>query len=453
MESLARDAREAVRRLGRTPGFTLIALVTLALGIGANTALFSVVHAVLLQALPFREPDRLYSVWSRHTSTDRYPFQLPEFCDYRDQNRTMEDLAGFAGWSGTLTGEGEAERLPGIRVSDNFFELLGARAVVGRTLVPGDDTPGREKVAVLSHGLWQRRFGEDPGVVGSHLILNGESFAVVGVLERGFFFPIRDVEIAIPLAPDKDPWRQNRDTTNFLRAIGRAKAGVSAAQITGDFNAIAERLQKEFPRSYARKKGILAVPYREELTRSFRQALFMLLGAVALLLLIACANVANLMLVRAARRRPEIAIRQALGASRTQLARQLLTESVLLALGGATLGTLLAAWAVPALVALSPANLPRAKEIHISLPVLLFTAGAAVLSGLAFGLVPARRAARVDPNHDLKAEGRGFAGAGDGRRVRGLSVAAQVALMMVLLTGAGLLLKSFREGATRSSSR
>jgi len=445
MEGLVQDVRSAMRRLAKTPGFTLVALVTLALGIGANTALFSVVYAVLLRALPFEEPERLYWMWSRHSSTDRYPFQLPEFCDYREQNKTLDALAGFAGWSGTLTGDGPAERLPGLRVSENFFELLGARALVGRTLQTGDDTPGHEKVVVIAHGLWQRRFGGDPGILGRSLTLNGESFSVVGVLERGFFFPLRDIELAIPLAPDKDPWRQNRDSTNFIRAIGRARPGVTRAQVTDDFNAIAGRLLQEFPKSYARKKGIMAVPFREELARNFSQTLWVLLGAVALLLLIACANLANLMLVRATERGREMAIRQALGASRAQLARQLLVESALLALGGAALGVLLARWTVPLLVAMSPAAMPRAKEIQIDLPVLFFTAGAAILSALAFGLLPAVRAARVDPNRDLKLESRGSVGTLEGQRQRGLSVAAEVALMMVLLTGAGLLLRSFRE--------
>ncbi len=445
MESLIQDVRYAVRLLRKTTGFTLVALATLALGIGANTALFSVVYAVLLQALPFERPERLYAVWSRHTSADRYPFQLPEFCDYRDQNKTLETLAGYANWSANLTGGGPAERLAALRVSESFFEMLGAHAFLGRTLRPPDDAPGNEKVVVLSFGLWQRRFGGDPGVVGRNLTLNGESFSVVGVLERSFFFPVRDIELAIPLAPDKDPWRQNRDSTNFIRVIGRARDGVSRAQIVDDLEAVGRRLQKEFPDSYARKQGILAVPYRQELTRNFSQALWVLLGAVALLLLIACANLANLMLVRASDRRREMAIRQAMGARQSRLARQLLIESALLALGGALLGILLARWAVPALVALSPASLPRAREIQLNGPVLLFTLGATALAALASGLVPALRAARVDPNADLKAEGRGSAGAMDRSRTRGLIVAGQIAVMMLLLTGTGLLVKSFRE--------
>jgi predicted permease len=445
MDRLAQDVRGAVRGLARSPGFTAVALVTLALGIGANTALFSVVDAVLLKALPFAEPDRLYLIWSRHTSTDRYPFQIPEFCDYRDQNRTLEGLAGFANWNANLTGDGPAERLPGLRMSDNTFELLGVGALLGRTLRTGDDVPGHEKVVVLSHGLWQRRFGGDPEIVGRSVVLNGDSFEVVGVLRPEFLFPVLTAQLAIPLAPDKDPWRHNRDSTNFIRVLGRARPGVTRAQIADDLNAIAARLLAEFPNSYARKKGVLPVLYQEEITRNFSQALWVLLGAVALLLLIACANLANLVLVRGTERRREMAIRQALGATTSQLARQLVVESALLALGGAVLGVVLAWWAVPALVALSPAAMPRAKEIAISLPVLVFTAVAAVLSGLAFGLLPALRTARVDPNHDLKSEGRGGAGSADVRRVRGLSVAAQVALMVVLLTGAGLLLKSFRE--------
>jgi len=443
--SLPDDVRYAARRLARTPGFTAVALATLALGIGANTAIFSVVHGVLLRALPFKDPGRLYVIWSRHTATERYPFQLPEFCDYRDQNRTLESLAGFTNWNANVTTDGPAERLSGLRVSGNLFETLGARAALGRTLVPGDDTPGQEKVVVVSYGLWQRRFGGDPGLVGRSLTLNGEPFTVVGVLDREFLFPVRTAELAIPLAPERDPWRQNRKSTNFMRGIGRARPGAGAAEIAADLGAIQQRLQKEYPASYESKRGILAVPYREELTRSFSQALWVLLGAVALLLLIACANLANLMLVRATERRRDMAIRQALGARRGDLVRQLLVESTLLALLGGVLGVLLARWSVPALVALSPEALPRARDIHVSLPVLAFTLAVAALAGMGFGLLPALRAARMDPGEDLKSEGRGSSGGADRSRARGLIVASQVALMMMLLTGAGLLFKSFRE--------
>jgi len=443
METLADDVRLALRRLARSPGFTLVALTTLALGIGANTALFSVVHAVLLRPLPFGDPDRLYAVWSRHTSTERYPFQLPEFCDYRDLNRTLEGFAGVANWNANITGDAPPERLSGLRVTGNLFDLLGAPPALGRTLRPDDDVPGHEKVVVLSYGLWQRRFGGDPGVVGRNLDLNGEPFTVVGVLGPEFLFPVRTAVLAIPLAPDKDPWRHNRDSTSFLRGVARAKAGVTAGQIGADLERIGQRLQAEFPKSYARKKGVLVRSYRDELTRGVSQILWVLLAAVGLLLLIACANLANLMLVRATERRREMAVRRALGASSSMMARQLAVESGLLALGGAALGVLLARASVPALVALAPVSIPRVDDIRVSVPVLFFTMAAAVLSGLLFGLVPALRAARTDPQPALQAEGRASTAGADRGRARGLIVVGEIALMMVLLIGAGLLLKSF----------
>jgi len=443
MTTLGDDARLSFRRLVRSPGFTGTALLTLALGIGANTALFSVVYAVLLRPLPFPEPERLHWIWSRHTSTDRYPFQLPEFCDYRDQNQTLEALAGFANWNASLTGDGAAERLAGLRVSGDFFGMLGAVPALGRTLGPDDDLPGHEKVVVLTHGLWQRRFGGDAKIVGRRLLLNGEPFSVVGVLGRDFLFPVRAVEMAVPLAPDQDPWRHNRDSTNFVRALGRAKKGVTAPQLAADLESVGRRLRAEFPKSYVRKTGVLVRPYRDELTRGVSQTLLILLAAVALLLLIACANLANLSLVRAVERRREMAVRRALGAKAGQLVRQLVVESALLALAGAALGLLLARWAVPGLVALSPDAMPRSAEVGISLPVLAFTMGAATLCGVLFGLAPALRAAREDPDRDLRADGRGATGGLDRARSRSAIVMAQVALMTVLLTGAALLAQSF----------
>jgi putative ABC transport system permease protein len=428
MESLVKDVRYAARRLARTPGFTLVALVTLALGIGANTAIFSVVHGVLLRPLPFQDPDRLFVLWARHTSTDRYPLQLPEFCDYRDQNRTLESVAAFGNWNPNITGDGPAERVSGLRVSGNLFTTLGVQGINGTWVALSWQATGDDGLTGRASN-YQLRYSTSPLTD-----LNGEPFTVVGVLPRDP--PVRVAEI-IPLAPTAI-LTPDRTSTSFLRAIGR---GGGDAQVTDDLDGILRRL-KGFPdiRLEARPP-----PYAEEMTRNFSQTLWVLLGAVALLLLIACANLANLMLVRATGRRRDMAIRQALGASRSELVRQLLVESVLLSLGGAMLGALLARWSVPLLVALSPEALPRARDIHVSLPVLLFTLGAAVLAAVVFGLAPALRAARVDPNRDLKAEGRGAAGGAERSRTRGWIVASQVALMMMLLTGAGLLWKSFRE--------
>jgi predicted permease len=442
MPDVFQDLRYAARRLRRTPGFTLLALATLALGIGANAALFSVVDAVLLKPLPFSQPDRLYVIWSRHTSTDRYPFSLPEFCDFRDRNRSLEAVAGLAGWSGNLGGEETTERLPGLRVSGNLFEMLGVSAAVGRTLRPSDDDAGSEKVVVLSHGLWQRRFGSDPGIMGRPIILNSEAYTVVGVLPRDFLFPVPDIDLAIPLATEQDPWRHDRESTNFLRILARAREGSSPAGVATDLEDIGRSLQQEFPGTYARKQGVLVTPFREELTRNFSWTLVMLMAAVALLLLVACANLANLMLVRATARRQEMAIRQALGGRPSRLAQELTVEAALLSFAGAFLGILLAWWAVPGLVALCPTAMPRSHGISLNLNVLAFTAIVAVVAGLGFGLVPAWRALRAAPNRDLSSS-RGGAGTVDGSRARGAIVAVQIAVMVVLLSGASLLYRSF----------
>jgi predicted permease len=442
MSDLLQDLRYAARRLRRTPGFTLLALATLALGIGANAALFSVVHAVLLKPLPFSRPDRVYVIWARHTSTDRYPFSLPEFCDYRDRNRSLEAVAGLAGWSGNLAGQETTERLPGVRVSGNLFEMLGVSAAVGRTLRPSDDEAASGKVVMLSHGLWQRRFGGDPSVVGRPVTLNGEPYIVVGILPREFLFPVPDIDLAIPLAPELDSWRHDRESTSFLRILARSREGARPDAIAADLEDIGRSLREEFPGTYARHKGVLVTPFREELTRNFSRTLLLLMAAVALLLLVACANLANLMLVRATSRQREVAIRQALGARPSRLARELLVEAALLSFAGAALGVLLAWWTVPALVSLSPTAMPRSQETGLNFTVLAFTAVVAVVAGLGFGLVPAGRALASAPNRDLQSS-RGGTGSAEASRARGAIVAAEVAVMVVLLSGASLLYRSF----------
>ena len=438
---LGRDLLHGARLLRGRPGFAVIAVITLALGTGANAAVFSIVDAVLLRQLPFREPAGLVSVSARHADRGRYPFNLPDFLDYRDQNRTLSGLAAYGSWSANLTGTGDPERLSGLKVSADLFELLGVRAIAGRTLLPADGEPGHDRVVVLSHALWRRRFGGDPGIVGRTILLNGAPYEVAGVLPPEFLFPIREAELAVPLAPQGDPSRAVRTSANALLGIGRLKPGATREQAGADLDAVARRLREQYPVANAHKTGAIVSALHDDLVSGFRQALWVLFGAVGVLLLIASVNLASLALARASARHREMAVRAALGATRGRLIRQLGAESLLLALCGGTGGVLLAGFGVDLLLALSPASLPRMGEVHVDRRVLLFTLGISLLSGIVFGLAPALQASRRDLNDELRTR-RASAGLGR-RRGRNLLVIAEIALSLVLLAGAGLLVKSF----------
>ena len=443
MLTLLQDLRFGLRMLAKSPGFTTVAMLTLALGIGANTALFSVVNAVLLRELPFAHADR--AVWITGVRPDRSdaPFSLPDFLDYRDHTDSLDSLSAIGNWSANLTGRGSAERLNGVRVSANLFETLGVIAVVGRTLEPEDDRPEAPRVAVMTYGLWQRRFGGDSGLVGQQLELNGASYTLVGILPPSFFFPIPVAELAVPLVPDADPWRQNRNTVNFLTLVGRRQKGVPSERAEAEMTALARKLREQFPEPNARKMGVKLTPMRDQITGGYRRALWVLLGAVGFVLLIGCANLANLNLVRAAQRRREMSIRSALGATRRQIIKQLLLESALLAAGGGMLGALLAPIGIRGLLALSPSSIPRAGEIELDASALTFTVLVSFVAAIASGLAPALATSHGNLAQELNEGGRGSTEGGRGRALRTGLVVVEVALSLILLAGAGVLLKSF----------
>jgi putative ABC transport system permease protein len=443
LEQLLQDIRYGLRSMRRAPGFTIVAVLTLGLGIGANTAIFSMVNAILLRQLPFKNPDQLVAVDSKRTDPGKHPFTIPDFIDYRDQNQTLEQIAAFANWSASLTGSVEAERVQGMRISANAFQLLGVEAVVGRALVPEDDTPGRQNVVVLSHGLCQRRYGADPRIMGQTLTLNGNSYTIVGVLPPQFIFPIQEAELAVPLAPDADPWRRTRTSTNFLRAIARLKPGVAPAQAEADLTSIAGRMRQQYPAANENKLGVTLTPLNEVVVGIYRHALWMLLGAVGFVMLIACLNLASLSLARASTRHREMAIRTAHGATRWRLIRQMITESLLLALSGGLLGLVLAWWGINFLLALSPVGMPRLSEVGLDARVLIFTLAVSISSGSIFGILPAVKASKVNLNEELKSGGRSGNDGAARNRVRSLLVIAEIAISLVLLLCAGLLIKSF----------
>ena len=443
METLLQDLRYGLRVLLKNPRFAAISILTLAIGIGANTAIFSLVNVVLLRQLPYKDPDSLMWVWSIRTDQEKTAFSIPDFIDYREQNQTLEQIAAFANWSANLTGGAEPERLQGLRVSGNSFQLLGIEAVAGRTLLPEDDKPDSERTVVLSYGLWKRRFGSDLSMIGGTLTLNGDSYTVVGVLPASFFFPASDAEIAVPLKADSDPWRNDRNSISFLKAIARLKPNVTRQQAESDMTAIAQRLQQLYPNNNAGKEAVRIVQMKDEVLGNFRMSLLMLLAAVGLVLMIACANLANLTLARASARQKEIAVRMALGCDRMRLIRQMLTECILLSLIGGALGIFIAKISVQSLILLSPTTLPRANQATIDDRVLIFTLVISLLSGVIFGLMPALHSSKMKMNDELKGGNRGSTSSIGRSRTRTLLVIGEVAVSLVLLIAAGLLVKSF----------
>lgn len=446
MSNLWKDLSYAARMMLRQPGFTLVAILTLALGIGANSAIFSVVNAVLLRPLPYPEPEQLVMLWEVKTEQSagalfKGTVSFSNYQDWREQDDSFKDIAAYqlAGFS--LQGKDVPERVTGATVTSNFFDVVGVRPQTGRTFQDEDNQRGRNRVVVLSDSLWRRNFGADAGVTGKEITLGGEQYTVLGVMPQGFQFPSRSTQLWMPLdlTPDQ---LTNRDN-HWLLTLGRLKPGVTLEQAQAGMTTIARRIEQQYPEIQT-GRGIQLVPLQEELVQFARPALLMLLGAVGFVLLIACTNVANLLLARSAARRKEIAIRTALGAGRWRLIRQFLTESVLLFILGGTLGLLISKWGVDLLVSQASAFMPRAGEVRLDGRVVGFTLLISFLTGMIFGLAPAIQSTKTDVQAALK-EG-GNAGHGHQRNwIRSFLVAAEIAAALVLLIGAGLLIKSFTQ--------
>ncbi len=448
MDTLIQDLRYTLRTLTKNPGFSVVAILTLALGIGANTTMFTVVNRVLLEPLPYPQPERILTLWERQLSDSTLGTVAPaNFVDWRDQSHSFSKMAALDPYPDfILSGHGEATRLAGAAVSADFFSLFGVQMALGRDFLPQEDRPGRNQVVILSDSTWRQHFGGLPEIVGKQIALNNTGYTVVGVLPRGFSFVSKasdfqsrtrfDIWTPLGLASPVPAWQRG---THPLAVFARLKPGVSLKQAQADLDHVASNLQRLYPNE-DKERGITAVPLQQHVVGNLQSALVTLLGAVFLLLVLACANIANLLLTRAASRQPEISLRLALGASGQRLAQQLLTESLVLAVLGGLLGVSLAYVAVPALVHYLPANLPRRAEIAVDGRVLAFTTLLSFITGVIFGLVPWFQAQRVSANGCLKVGGRGV--------VRGSSflrnglIVGQVAIALILLIGAGLMTKS-----------